>query len=314
MATMFNTLLRDAGLNPAEVRLYHHADKSAKKGRSPFELWRDNRSEFERYQSGQNFLKRKTLSTAPYWAVFIKDLNNKTMFAGIYRAKYRGLLDRDMRWPHNDEIVEAGTCDIYELALDDKLREFIGRLFIDWGGAQQAAQYAHTRNKRITEFPEARTRKRRRATAKTLLEEITNVIEDPKIGATEKAAQILARIGQDEFRKRVLGRWRNCCAVTGSKTLEAIRASHIKPWSDCDPTNGERLIADNGIPLIASLDALFDKGLISFDSSGRMIVSAKLDDSERQIFGIDEDKSLTKKPTEKMAAYLAYHREKRFRK
>lgn len=147
----------------------------------------------------------------------------------------------------------------------------------------------------------------------TLTEDIKGVIDDPKIGATEKLAQILARIGQGEFRKSVLEQWGDCCAVTGSKTQEAIRASHIKPWRDCDPTNGERLDADNGLPLLASLDSLFDKGLISFASSGEMMVSSKLDATEQQIFGIVE-RSLTKKPTKKMAAYLAYHRDSFFQK
>lgn len=311
MATMFNTLLREAGLNPSEVRLVRHADKSATEGRSPYELWLHHRREFEKYQSGQNFRKRKTLATAPYWAVFVNDLNKETMFAGIYAAKYRGVLERNMRWPHNDVIVEAGSCDVYDLALDEKLRDLIGKLFIDWGGAQQMAQYADSNNKHVTRFPTARERQRTKEN--TLTEDLKKVIEDPKVGATEKVAQILARIGQGDFRKRVLEEWEKSCAVTGSKTQGAIRASHIKPWSDCNPTNGERLNADNGLPLVASLDALFDRGLISFEATGRMIVSSKLSIKEQLIFGLNEA-SLTKVPTEKMAVNLAYHRERYFQK
>jgi hypothetical protein len=54
---------------------------------------------------------------------------------------------------------------------------------------------------------------------------------------------------------------------------------------------------------------LFDAGLISFDSSGRLIISPTLKPAERQIFGIGEQ-SLRKKPTAKTAKYLAYHRRK----
>ena len=142
-----------------------------------------------------------------------------------------------------------------------------------------------------------------------LVEDINNVFENPRIGATEKVAQILARIGQGDFRKRVLELWGNCCAVTRSKTQEAIRASHIKPWRESN--NVERLDPDNGLPLLASLDALFDTGLISFASSGAMLVSSKLNRSEKELFGVD-DRSLTKKPTTKTAAYLAYHRDNCF--
>jgi hypothetical protein len=63
------------------------------------------------------------------------------------------------------------------------------------------------------------------------------------------------------------------------------------------------------MPLIANLDALFDAGLISLDSAGKLLTSAELTTTDREIFGIVE-KSLRKKPTAKMAAYLAFHRAK----
>jgi hypothetical protein len=83
-----------------------------------------------------------------------------------------------------------------------------------------------------------------------------------------------------------------------------IRASHIKPWRDA--SNAERLDPENGLPLIASLDALFDAGLISFGSSGELI-AAKLEAAEKNIFGIAKS-SLRRPPTAKMIGYLAYHR------
>ena len=127
---------------------------------------------------------------------------------------------------------------------------------------------------------------------------------------TTKKALVDARIGQGTFRRAVLESWDNCCSVTGSTTQAAIRASHIKPWRDS--VNSERLDPNNGLPLIASLDALFDNGLIAFDPTGKLLPSSQLSSTERSIFGIDEC-SLRKKPTAKMAAYLAYHRSNRFK-
>ena len=135
------------------------------------------------------------------------------------------------------------------------------------------------------------------------LEEITN----QPIESTTKDTLIAARVGQGDFRKQVLRLWEETCAVTGSATLDAIRASHIKPWRDS--TDGERLDPSNGLPLIANLDALFDAGLISFEASGQMIVSSKLSGAERKIFSI-EGNPLTKRPTKKTAAYLEYHRKR----
>jgi hypothetical protein len=67
----------------------------------------------------------------------------------------------------------------------------------------------------------------------------------------------------------------------------------------------------NGLPLVASLDALFDAGLISFAPSGRLIVSSTLNAAERRIFQVDE-KSLTMILGGKTAEYLAFHQERVF--
>ncbi|MEX0701447.1 MAG: HNH endonuclease signature motif containing protein [Planctomycetales bacterium] len=126
-----------------------------------------------------------------------------------------------------------------------------------------------------------------------------------EISSTTAVALVNARRGQGAFRCEVLGRWENRCAVTGSGTQAAIRASHIKPWRDS--TDQERLDPHNGLPLIANLDALFDAGLISFESSGRMIVAPRLSASERRVLGVIEG-SLAKKPAAKTAEYLGEHR------
>ena len=131
------------------------------------------------------------------------------------------------------------------------------------------------------------------------------------IEATTKEALINARVGQGAFRSQVLQLWGQCCAVTQSITFEAIRASHIKPWRIS--TDQERLDANNGLPLTASLDALFDSGLISFEPSGNLVISPSMSAAERQIYLLD-GRSLVKQPTAKTAEYLAFHRACVFRK
>ena len=63
--------------------------------------------------------------------------------------------------------------------------------------------------------------------------------------------------------------------------MAALEASHIKPWADSN--DSERLDPNNGLLLTASLHKLFDAGLISFEDSGKMLVSSKLSQSEREI-------------------------------
>jgi 5-methylcytosine-specific restriction endonuclease McrA len=151
MSFTFNTILRDAGIDPEEVRLIRHKDKSAEKGRNPYELWRDDKPSFDLYQSIQGIDNRKKLSSA-YWAVFNVDSNNNNMFAGLYFANYKGLLEKDTPRPHKEGRDKAGECDVYELELQESLNEFIGKLFIDWGkGFIVWIQYANNSDKVITE-------------------------------------------------------------------------------------------------------------------------------------------------------------------
>jgi len=140
-----------------------------------------------------------------------------------------------------------------------------------------------------------------------LVQDLNKIDQERNVDPTTKKALVDARLGQGKFRTKVLQSWGNCCAVTGSMIQSAIKASHIKAWRESN--NAERLDPDNGLPLIASLDALFDAGLISFDSSGKLIASSHVNTTERDIFGIGA-RSLRKKPTGKMAEYLAHHHAK----
>lgn len=153
MPIMLNTILTEATLYLADVRLLRHKDKRATKGRTPYELWRDNRKQFDLYQSIQSIDKRKSLK-APIWVSFVVTPSDETMFVGIYKAKYRGLLEQDTPTPHMDGGVDkAGSCDFYELTLENSLSDLIGKLFIDWGQGERAwIQRAERQNKRITKL------------------------------------------------------------------------------------------------------------------------------------------------------------------
>jgi hypothetical protein len=155
MPIMFNTVLSEAGVSPSAVRLIRHKDKTSENGRSPYELWRDNRPQFELYQATQSMTARRKLA-APFWAVFVVDMNDETMFVGLYAVKYLGLLNKDRPMPHRNGVDIAGSCDNYSLGLQAGLGDLIGRLFIDWGpGALAWVQYAERNNKPIIELRRA---------------------------------------------------------------------------------------------------------------------------------------------------------------
>jgi len=125
---------------------------------------------------------------------------------------------------------------------------------------------------------------------------------------TTRAALIDARLGQGRFRKELLRIWDGACAVTGCRMEAILRASHCKPWRASD--NAERLDPNNGLLLVANLDALFDAGLISFGDDGSMQVASRVPSKEQQTLGLSG--GLARTPGPRLALYLAHHREQVF--
>lgn len=99
MPIMLNTLLGAAGLPLSDVRLLRHKDKRATKGRSPYELWRKRPAAVRAVPSSQSIENRKKL-TAPYWAVFIVNLKEETMFGGVSSQVSRVVGARHAHAPH----------------------------------------------------------------------------------------------------------------------------------------------------------------------------------------------------------------------
>jgi hypothetical protein len=152
MPITFNSILDDADFHLADVRLLRHKDTRSTKGKTPYELWRNDRPQFDLYQSTQK-VKNRNRFKAPYWATFLGTPTGETLFVGIYHAEYRGLLEQDQPMPHRDGVDKAGTCDLYKLTLEERLGEFIGLLLIDWGpGYREWVQRADKQDKRVTEL------------------------------------------------------------------------------------------------------------------------------------------------------------------
>jgi HNH endonuclease len=139
------------------------------------------------------------------------------------------------------------------------------------------------------------------------IEEDVQHIFDSNLPTAEKFNLVRARVGQGKFRQQVMQRWRNACAVTGCQVSAMLRASHIKPWRDCVNAS-EQLSADNGLMLTANLDALFDRGLISFDKTGAMLISPEISDLDTKSLGLKSARLLIR-PSEWQDRFLAYHRQ-----
>lgn len=119
-----------------------------------------------------------------------------------------------------------------------------------------------------------------------------------------------ARVGQGRFRARVLA-IEASCRVTGIKDSNFLVASHIKPWSASD--DRERLDGNNGLALAPHIDFLFDKGYLTFRSSGETELSDTLPVGvgPSLLPSIPVDARVLNAAQE---AYMAYHRSNVFRR
>jgi HNH endonuclease len=120
---------------------------------------------------------------------------------------------------------------------------------------------------------------------------------------TEREAVIKARICQGVFRTDLIKYW-GSCAVTGISEPAVLRASHIKPWRLCN--NHERLDPFNGLLLAAHIDALFDKGLITFEFDGLIRFSPLLAQEDILLLGMLPTMRL-RRITEEHKGYLHHH-------
>lgn len=129
--------------------------------------------------------------------------------------------------------------------------------------------------------------------------------------STEAERLVVQRVGQEIFRDRLLDYWEGRCAVTGLAVVELLRASHIKPWADCE-TDAERLDVFNGFLLAPQLDAAFDRGLITVADGGAIVVSGDLNPEARLVLGLDHPLTI-RSLTSAHCRFLVWHRERVFR-
>jgi len=127
----------------------------------------------------------------------------------------------------------------------------------------------------------------------------------PKTTGAERL--VVQRVGQGVFRAALLDFWNARCPLTGIAHPRLLRASHMKPWADCD-TDAERLDVHNGLLLAAHLDAAFDAGLISFEMDGSLAVSPALATEDIERLGLPV-LPLLQGLRSRHERYLTYHRD-----
>lgn len=201
----------------------------------------------------------------------------------------------------------------------------LGRLFVEhfgFGGLENQTQvlaiegprdsdghWQWTLRSALTEALELLDLTEPLASAPGVAEAVVEVDADQKshgIPPTTRRALINARIGQGGYRERMLQLWGARCAVTGCTIKTVLIASHAKAWADA--SNQERLDEYNGLLLSASVDRLFDSGLIAFSDDGTLMVSPLISVQELNVLGLSGESRL-RSIKNQHKPYLKAHRQ-----
>lgn len=145
---------------------------------------------------------------------------------------------------------------------------------------------------------------------KTIKHKVSSLkIKEINIEKTEVIMEVKSRRGHIEFKNNLLAIDKKC-KICGLNNINLLVASHIKPWRVA--TDEEKVDYNNGFLLCPNHDSVFDKGLISFEDDGKIMLSSFLTIEDRKILQLDENIKI--KLSQKNREYLKYHREYIFKK
>jgi len=140
--------------------------------------------------------------------------------------------------------------------------------------------------------------------------QIAEINADASVPETTRLAVVLARRGQGIFKQNVQ-KIETSCRVTKVDQIEHLRASHCKPWRDA--TNAERVDGENGLLLTPAIDHLFDRGFISFENNGDLLVSPVAHRLSLERMGVDASQKLNVGAfSQGQRSYLDFHRDNVF--
>ena len=136
------------------------------------------------------------------------------------------------------------------------------------------------------------------------------IAANDSVPETTRQALIQARRGQGLFKQNVSAYERECRITHVDNPVHLI-ASHIKPWREA--SDEERLSGGNGLLLTPSIDHLFDRGFISFDDDGGVLVSPVADRESLHRMGVDCTRPLfAGRFNSDQRHFLDYHRQEIF--
>lgn len=144
----FNTVLEANQVDPENVQLVRHQDRGPT-GTTPYSLMCDAPDQFEHYQriQGREIFRRNL------FASFVVTPSSETLFVNLYSVGPPRRNSLPETCPVRAKTIEPGKCWIYQVSLDDRLKDFSKKLIVDWGdGYRSWVQRADRQNKTVLEI------------------------------------------------------------------------------------------------------------------------------------------------------------------
>lgn len=222
-----------------------------------------------------NSLERTLIEKAGYdngWEVVVKSVPEYVLLASaLHNAQARITKSEQSRWRLDLPVGLLTTELNRETTKDEPQGPFQASNDTELGALlNRAAKLARS----LPNLPEQR-----------FTQAVEKALSETETSKTEVERMVRQRVGQDIFRQSLMDYWGGACAVTGIKIPELLRASHTKGWAECT-NDADRLNVFNGFLLCAHLDALFDRHLMTFDTSGTAVFSQRINEETFSALGI----------------------------
>lgn len=131
----------------------------------------------------------------------------------------------------------------------------------------------------------------------------------PILLLTEAQAKKQIRDGTRKFAKGLSSMWPTQCAICGIDVPELLHATYAKPWKDAE--GEERTDAHNGLLLCSNHSALYERGYIAFNGSGRIHISEEISESDYGKHAIHAKMRVQREEGHKK--YLKWHKREVFK-
>lgn len=143
----------------------------------------------------------------------------------------------------------------------------------------------------------------------SLIREKEKEIEENETLTAEQRFELkIARRGQGRYKENLFSECPTCI-ITGVTDERILVACHIKPWVDSDDI--EKTDPKNGLVLTPTYHEMLDRGFISFEDDGTLLVSPWISPMNQKRLGLRPKKKYSF-DTDGRKAYLKYHRENIF--